>query len=62
MLCDEVERAEGSDEGAGHGEHDGHAEEQHHSGVLLAEAKLVTNRLLEDIMTIFSAFSISMSS
>jgi len=47
VLRDEVEGAEGCDEGARHREHERHAEEQHHPGVLLAESELVPDRLLK---------------
>jgi hypothetical protein len=46
VLGDEVERAEGRDERTRDGEHDGHAEEEHHARVLLAEPELVPNGLL----------------
>ena len=45
VLEHEVEEAEGCDEGAGHGEHDDHGEDEHHPGVLLPKPELVLDRL-----------------
>ena len=41
MLEDEVEAAEGRDEGAGDAVHHHHGEEQHHPRVLLTKPELV---------------------
>lgn len=48
VLCDEVECSEGRDEGARDWEHDRHAEQQHHTRVLLAESELVPDGRLEE--------------
>ena len=47
VFGDEVERSEGRDERAGDWEHDGHAEQQHHTRVLHAESELVPDGQLE---------------
>ena len=49
VLGDEVEGSERRDEGAGDREHDGHAEQQHHARVLLAESELVPDGQLEKL-------------
>ena len=41
VLEDEVEAAEGGDEGAGDGEHDDHCEDQHHPRVLLSKSEFI---------------------
>ena len=47
VLHHEVEGPERRDERAGDAEHHGHAEEQHHSRVLLAEPELVADGMLK---------------
>ena len=41
VLEDEVEAAEGGDEGAGDGEHDDHRKDQHHPCVLLSKSEFI---------------------
>ena len=43
VLEDEVEAAEGGDEGAGDGEHDDHRKDQHHPCVLLSKSEFIPN-------------------
>ena len=45
VLEDEVEAAEGGDEGAGDGEHDDHRKDQHHPRVLLSKSEFIPNVL-----------------
>ena len=47
VLHYEVEGPERSDERTRDGEHHGHAEEQHHARVLLAEPELVADGVLQ---------------
>ena len=47
VLHHEVEGPERSDERTRDGEHHGHAEEQHHARVLLAEPELVADGVLQ---------------
>merc|ERR1719494_1443457 len=48
VLEDEVEAAEGGDEGAGDGEHDDHRKDQHHPRVLLSKSEFIPDCFSND--------------